>query len=233
MTSKTLDLGKFQDLAAPKPEITVGEVDVLLHPEHVELLAYELSSSYNNMVEHRGGKAFIDGDLLYKFFITCIVERVKYVRNEPNRYKNMVQYNAHPHLIGVIVANIGKCFDDQTNIELSPKIDSLKFQQDILSELQFLDVSRSFLSLRSLGISVGLEFPSDKKGDFLTMSFSYIESNQSICREDSRAHPTQALIALIAGLNLVSGITTPRVTYITKDRIDTLIRATAQFEFSK
>lgn len=223
-------MGKFEDLAAPKPEISVGKVDVLQHPENIRLLTDELTQSYHSMIAHRGGKCNFDEDDLYKFFITCIVERVKYVNNtRGHRYKSLVQYNEHPHILGVIVANIGKCFDDQTSMELSPVIDI--DDDELMSDDEFLRISRELRSFRSLGISVGNEFPSDKKGDFLTMSFAYVEGN--IKREDSRAHPTQALIALIAGLNLSNSIITPRVTYITQDRVNTLIRATAQFEFPK
>lgn len=239
----SMDMGSLENLATPKIEVSETNVDVLQHPEYIQLLTSELVLNYEAIVDSRGGKFKITELEMFKFFLTALYYRVSYVRADKNKfkYKSFVQYEVHPHILGVLVANIGKAYDEQTGIDLRPQIDDelvikvdeieTKISDFIFSEEEYLKVCRQLKALRTLGISIGDELPADKNGDFMTLSFACIEGD--LKREDSRAHPTQALIAMIAGVNLAESVITPRITYISEDRVNTLIRATAQFELPK
>lgn len=234
----SFDMGSKEHLATPKIEITEVKVDVLQHPENIKLLTSEMVLNYESLVQSRGGNFDVTQNELFRFFITAIYHRVLYVNgNSKHQYKKFIQYEAHPHTLGVIIANLGKAFDDQTGIDLTPvlidnqEIEGIKLIDFILDESDYLNIVRKIRNLRQYGISVGNELPADKKGDFMTMSFACIEGHTK--REDNRAHPTQALIAMISGINLAQSIMVPRITYISKDRVNTLIRSAAQFELPK
>lgn len=234
----SFDMGSKEHLATPKIEVTEVNVDVLQHPENIQLLTSELVLNYESLVDSRGGNFKISELEMFKFFITAIYHRVKYVSGEKNHnYKKFIQYEAHPHTLGVIIANLGRAYDDQTGIDLTPVlsddqlINGERIVDFILNEVEYLNIVRHLISLRQFGISIGSELPADKKGDFMTMSFACIEGHTK--REDNRAHPTQALIAMISGINLAQSIMIPRITYISKDRVNTLIRSAAQFELPK
>lgn len=226
--NNSLDMGSYESLATPKVEVIEADAEVLTNIDQIKTLTDELVGNYRVMVETRGGQFDITEEDLLKFFITAMYYRVEYVRSKSHSYKSFVQYENHPHILGILVANIGKAYDEETGISLTPIVNLKEVENYLLNESDFRNIGRKFLGLRSFGISTGSEFPSDKKGDFFTMSFAFI--NGDVKREDRRAHPTQALVAAIAGVNLANSIVTPRITYISSDRINVLIRAAAQFE---
>lgn len=244
----SFDMGSLENLATPKVEVTSVTVSVLAQPDNIRLLTSELVLNYKALANSRGGDFDVSELQMFCFFLTAMYYRVEYVASHSHSYKNYVQYNEHPHTLGVLLANIGKAFDDQTGIDLIPSLsistpidESTNSDGDVvvdktlkdylLNEEEYLNVSRKVKALRILGISTGRELPNDKKGDFLTMSFACIEGATK--REDNRAHPTQAIIAMISGINLAQSIATPRVTYISPDRVNTLIRAAASYELPK
>lgn len=221
------DMVDQKNLITPKVEINKVETKVLDNLMSFNVMTKELYEQYSDMIDHRGGRLTLSYDSFNSYCYTLIYHRCVYCNTHDRDY---VKYSnlTHPHILGVIIAGIGKATNISIGLTIIPAVPLSK--ERLLKEEDMFNVDRQLRSLAAtFGLSFGTELVRDKLGDFKIMSFSWLEDNSIRSRDDS-AHPTQALIAMLAGVNLAESVLVPRITYISSDRIELLSRAAASFD---
>lgn len=224
-----LNMGMLADLAKPKFNGDLVETSILEVSRHISSIAHYLHEEYVAMGRSRRVEFDIDASTFEKYLLTLIVLRVKYVRGEDKGMYNRLRFEAfHPHIINSVLSTVGKGVIEMYSLTIIPK--KLEFTNDHLTESEMIEVGRKMWTYKkNSGISMAEQLPLDKSGDALVMSFQIIEDDIKAA-DMSRSH-TQALIALIAGISLPSMYLTPRITYISKDATQELIRNVTRFEF--
>lgn len=221
------DMVDQTEMITPKVELEQVETEVLANLLSFDIMTKELYNQYLDMIEHRGGKLTLELKQFRDYCYTLVYTRCVYTNSHSVDYGKYSRL-AHPHILGVMIAGIGKATNPSVGLEIRPSIPNGK--EGLLTESEMYDVDRKLRSLAAtFGISFGDELVRDKLGDFKIMSFSWLEDN-SIRHKDDTAHPTQALIAMLAGINLAESVLAPRITYISNDRIELLSRAAASFD---
>lgn len=224
-----LNMGKLADLAKPKFNGDLVETSVLEVSRHIESMAQYLHEEYVSMARTRNVDFNVDSAEFTKYLLTLIVLRVQYVRGEDRGMYNRLKLEVfHPHIINSILSTIGKGYVEQYSLTIIPK--TMKLTEDHLSEGELIEMGRKLWTFKkNSGVSMAEQLPLDKSGDALVMSFQIIEDDIKAA-DISRSH-TQALIALLAGISLPSMYLTPRITYISKDSVASLVRNVTRFEF--
>lgn len=221
------DMVSQGNLITPKVEIEEVETEVLSNLSSFKVMVNELYEQYADMIDHRGGRLSLTSKMFHDYCYTLVYHRCVYCNTHDRDY---VKYTnlTHPHIIGVMIAGIGKATNVSIGLSIKPAVPRSK--DGLLSEEEMFNVDRQLRSLSAtFGLSFGTELIRDKLGDFKIMSFSWLEDNSIRSRDDS-SHPTQALIAMLAGINLAESVLVPRITYISSDRIELLSRAAASFD---